>query len=160
MKKIIIILILSTFITTFTLCNEKESFGNNKIFLEKELKNAIALKTTGIVFIPTGASCFLAGIVWGVIHQLNPENTFGSIYLGTVGSYYYGIKLYLNPAVLCLNLTGIALLAIGIPFTAVGSYRAKKIKRKLGEITLKNFQPIIDYNITNKKLTVGLRIII
>jgi hypothetical protein len=123
-----------------------------------QLKIYQAEKIAGIVLTCVGGSSLIAGITWGVIFQLNPENTPGSVYLGSSGGYV-STYIYINPAVLCLNLIGIVCLAVGIPLLIVGAVREKKTK-KLLESAFNKFVPEIDIDMVNKSLFVGARIIL
>lgn len=105
-----------------------ESDDNNLEYLQKQRNKYVGIAVTGVVFTIIGAPSLIAGIGLGVYHQINPANSPGSIHIaGTV---------YFNPVVLALNLTGLALLGIGIPLMIYGGVQAKRYKRMLKAVAV------------------------
>lgn len=159
MKKILLILLVLFMCLTFINADDFKikSFGE-----EGGRTRGLGMKITGIIFISIGSACLISGIALGVYHQLDPENCPGSIPIMSYTSGYYRTSLYINPIVLSLNLTGIVLLAIGIPLTIVGSVRMKKSRRRMNNdrnvSKFKTIIPDIEYNITHKNFVLGARI--
>ena len=159
MKRFFILTILICLLSNFLFSNSNNKL-NSKFMDSKntnrELKKYRGMKIAGIILTATGGTCLLSGIGLGVYHQLDPVNSPCSVHLGSTGFGFYRVDFYLNPLVLCLNLTGIALLAIGIPLIAVGAYKEKKTKRGLA--LFKNVFPEVAINFGNKEVLLGVRI--
>jgi hypothetical protein len=152
MKKFIVFILLFSFSSIVFSEEQKTDYTSRLKFYQAE-------KIAGIVLTCVGGSSFIAGITWGIIFQIDPANTPGSVYLGSSGGSYYATYFYLNVPSLCFNLTGIICLAIGIPLTIVGAVREKKT-RKLMENAFNKIIPELNVDMLDKSVFIGAKIIL
>ncbi|MBN2544695.1 MAG: hypothetical protein JXB50_02785 [Spirochaetes bacterium] len=158
-KAAFFILCLIFFTNNICFSEESEQSVNENLMKEQiKFKN---MMIAGIVLTSIGGVSFASGLTMGIMHQIDPYIfPFTLHYVETQSSGYYITKyeLHFNPVVLVLNLTGITLLAVGIPLTAVGGAKLKRIKSKMMSAIINHkIIPELCYNLNNSSFYLGAR---
>ncbi len=128
----------------------------------KQLKLYRNVRTSGIILTSIGGTILVCGLIYEGFFIFNPAKTPGSIPLYSAsesgGSYYYSMSAYINPAILCINLTGIGLTVAGIAQIIWAYYKEKRLKEKK-MVFLKNINPKFAYDFYHKKIYLGLDVL-
>jgi len=163
MRKIVIFFIcIILSINNLSFSQEAEKPVDDQIEkLTKDQKKYLNMMITGIILTSIGGVTLTAGLTLDTIIMIDPgiiPLTYHISYTKTMHNRSYNYNLDFNPISFSLDLTGITLLAVGIPLLAVGGANYKKIKSKMMSLIINNkIIPELAYNFGSSTFYLGAR---